>query len=204
MPSVSHSGAAGPPHLPRAAAPADLAAPGAGERRHRPVNEDLDGVAALRGVGEVPQAQVEPQLLGAKVGDGAGHGDSVSGEPVGNVPPSPRPARRSRRLTRRSASRRPVLGREAGKSPCQHLGHNCQARTRRDGMASEFPGSWRVPGRSAPVDTVVYAGSSAGRGEAGCGRARRGRPGRARRRPRPAGRVDAAGGRRPAVPCRSR
>jgi hypothetical protein len=42
-------------------------------------------------------------------------------------------------LTRHSASRRPTLGREAKKSPYQHLCHKCQRNLLPDRLAKEFP-----------------------------------------------------------------
>lgn len=43
-------------------------------------------------------------------------------------------------LTRRSASRRPTLGREARKSPCQHVDHNQQANVPAVRRSSEIAG----------------------------------------------------------------
>jgi hypothetical protein len=77
-------------HDPRAAAPANVAVPGAREPLHGPVDEDLDGVGTLRGLGKIPDAEVEAQLLGMKVGNGAGHGDSLGKRTGwGDIPPGP-------------------------------------------------------------------------------------------------------------------
>jgi hypothetical protein len=48
---------------------------------------------------------------------------------------------RSRSLTRRSASRRPTPGREARKSPCQHVDHNYQVTVPGDRRANEIAGA---------------------------------------------------------------
>ena len=61
---------------PRATAPADRAAPGAGQRLGRPADDELDGVRAGRGVGEVADAEVAPQLLRREIDGRTGHGDS--------------------------------------------------------------------------------------------------------------------------------
>jgi len=61
---------------PGAAAPADLTVPGTGEPIHSAAGEDLDGVGAFGGRGEIPQGKVALQLHGIEVGNRTGHGDS--------------------------------------------------------------------------------------------------------------------------------
>src|SRR5271167_488776 len=63
----------------RAPAPPDLTGPGARQRLDRPVDEDLDGVRSLPGIGEIADAESDLQLRRTQVGNWTGHGDSFSG-----------------------------------------------------------------------------------------------------------------------------
>ena len=91
------------------------------------------------GFGQIPQAKVALQLHRIKVGNRAGHDDSSFTRTGGERgPPGLGSPERSRRLTRRSASRRPTPGREAAKSPCQHVDHKHQASAPGDYTANEI------------------------------------------------------------------
>jgi hypothetical protein len=66
-----------------------------------------------------------------------------SGEPAGESSSRPRAhLSEAAGLTRRSASRRPTAGREARKSPCQHVDHKYQASVPADRRANEIARSW--------------------------------------------------------------
>ena len=62
-------------HDPRTAAPATRAVPGAAESLHRLADEDLDGVRAFGGFGQIPHAKVTLQLHRIEVANRTGHGD---------------------------------------------------------------------------------------------------------------------------------
>src|ERR1022692_2741727 len=64
-------------HDARTAAPADLAGPGTGQRRDDPVDDELNSVRTFGWVGEIPDAEVELQLLRSEIGSWTGHGDSL-------------------------------------------------------------------------------------------------------------------------------
>jgi len=101
-------------------------------------DEDLDGVPAFGGFGQIPQAKVALQLHRIEVGNRTGHGDS-SFKPTG-WERSSRPGlhlSEAAGLTRRSASWRPTPGRETRKSPCQHVDHNYQVSVPGDRRANE-------------------------------------------------------------------
>ena len=128
-------------HDPRAAAPANLTVPGTAEPRHGLVDEDLDGVRPFGGIGQIPQAKVAPQLHGIEAGNRAGHGDSsFKRTGWGMYLPAWVHLSEAAGLTRRSASRRPTLGREARKSPCQHPVTNTRLTSARTAGRMKFPG----------------------------------------------------------------
>src|ERR1039457_1470165 len=59
------------------AAPANLAGPGARQRLDGPVDEELNSVRTFGWFGEIPDAEVELQLLRGEIGSWTGHGDSL-------------------------------------------------------------------------------------------------------------------------------
>jgi hypothetical protein len=86
--------------------PADLAAPGGGEAGDGGIDQQLDGVAALAGVGEVAHGQVVGELGRAKGGKRGWHGELLgSASRFGSSLPGPVVAWESAARPRRTPPR---------------------------------------------------------------------------------------------------
>jgi hypothetical protein len=101
---------------PRPLLPAHLAAPGGGEAGDGGVDQQLDGMVALVGVGEVSHAQIVGELARAQGGEVGCHGVSSVRRGGGEPPPSPKGSPEGRRLGHAGCPREPSTGRGAPES----------------------------------------------------------------------------------------
>jgi hypothetical protein len=111
-------------------------------------------VGTFGGFGQIPHAKVALQLHRIEVGNGTGHDDSLFKRTGwGRFLPAWVHLSEAVGLTRRSASRRPTPGREARKSPCQHVDHKYQASVPGDRRANEIAGAGS---RSPPPAATLH------------------------------------------------